>query len=415
VNSRSSKGTEILYSLYEGGQVAMLPVRLTAGLTQSVIDVLPRRLAGHPVVRRQSAWCQLMMHTKLSHESPPFGIDSVHTGGRDVTVTEEVAGATPFGRLLHFAKDCPGRGPTVLVVAPLSGHFATLLRETVRTMLRDHDVYMAEWANARDVPVGHGRFGLDEYIEHVMRWLERIGPPAHVLAVCQPGPAALAATALLAAEGSPATPRSLTLMASPIDTSSSPNDVNRLATTMPLEWFETNVVMPVPPGHPGFGRRVYPGFLQLTSFVSMNLDRHVDQHLALFRALAEGRLDEAESIRKFYDEYFAVLDMDADYYLDTLDAVFQRNLLAKGELTWRGVPVDPTAITETALLTVEGERDDVCGIGQTLAAHDLLSSVRASRKKHYLQVGAGHYGVFSGQRWNNEVYPMVREHIMASG
>lgn len=393
----------------------MAPLRLAAGITQTFIDLLPGRWGSHPLVRRQSAWCQLIMHTRLSHVSPSFAIDSVESSGRTVPVAVEVAGATPFGRLLHFAKNCSMRGPAVLIVAPLSGHFATLLKETVRTMLQDHDVYVAEWANARDVPVEHGRFGLDEYIEHVMWWLERIGPPTHVLAVCQPGPAALAATALLAADGSPAVPRSLTLMASPIDTSSSPNDVNRLATETPLGWFEANVVMPVPPGHPGFGRRVYPGFLQLSAFVSMNLDRHIEQHAALYRALAEGREAEAGTIRQFYDEYFSVLDVDADYYLDTVDAVFQRNLLAQGRLTWRGRPVDPSAITGTALLTVEGERDDVCGIGQTLAAHDLLSSVGPSAKKHYLQVGVGHYGVFSGQRWSNEVYPVVRDHILASG
>jgi polyhydroxyalkanoate depolymerase len=302
----------------------------------------------------------------------------------------------------------------VLIVAPLSGHFSTLMRDTVRTMLADHDIFVAEWANARDVPLAAGRFGLDEYIEHVMWWLEVLGPPTHVMAVCQPGPAVLAATALLAQRGSPAVPRSLTLMASPIDTSVSPNAVNDLAVSTPLEWFRTHLLMPVPPSHPGFGRHVYPGFLQLAAFVNMNLNRHLDQHAALYWSLVRGEELTAGSIRDFYDEYFAVLDMDGDYYLDTVDAVFQRNLLAKGELIWRSERVDPGAVRTTSLLTVEGERDDVCGLGQTLAAHDLLRSVRPARKRHHLQVGVGHYGVFSGHRWQSEIYPEVREFILAS-
>jgi polyhydroxyalkanoate depolymerase len=281
-------------------------------------------------------------------------------------------------------------------------------------MLSDHDVYVAEWANAREVPLAAGRFGLDEYIEHVMRWLQVLGPPTHAVAVCQPGPAVLAATALLAQHDSPAVPRSLTLMASPIDTSVSPNAVNHLATSTPLDWFRTHLLMPVPPGHPGFGRHVYPGFLQLASFVNMNIQRHTDQHTALYWSLVRGDEATARTIRDFYDEYFAVLDMDGDYYLDTVDAVFQRNLLAQGELTWRSERVDPGAVRTTSLLTVEGERDDVCGLGQTVAAHDLLKSVKPARKRHHLQVGVGHYGVFSGRRWQGEIYPEVREFILAS-
>lgn len=408
----------MLYYLYEAEQAVLYPWRLAAGVTSAVLEALPEAWTDHPLGRRQLAACQLVMHTRITHDRPPFGIDSIDLAGGPTSVTEEVTASTPFGRLLHFAKQAPsaGRGeePRVLIVAPLSGHFSTLMRETVRTMLADHDVYLAEWHNARDVPTEAGRFGLDEYIGHVVDFVEILGSGTHLMAVCQPGPAALAATAILAGRGSPAQPRSLILMASPIDTSVSPNAVNQLAADTPLEWFADNVIMPVPPGHPGWGRRVYPGFLQLSAFVNMNTNRHLDQHAALYWNIVKGKWAEAATIRDFYDEYFAVLDMDADYYLDTIDAVFQRNLLARGELTCGGEKVDPGLITATALMTVEGERDDICGMGQTLAAHDLLTSVKPASKRHHLQIGVGHYGVFSGHRWQQETYPKVREFILAS-
>jgi polyhydroxyalkanoate depolymerase len=403
----------MLYQLYEAQQTALRPWRLATGLTKMALDAVPR-WTDTPVGRYQSAWCEMVMHTQLTHTRPSMGIEAITAGGRRVPVHEEATLSTPFARLVHFRKELTREEPRVLVVAALSGHFATLLRDTVQTLLPDHDVYLAEWGNARDIPPEEGRFGLDEYIDHVVRFLEHLGPPTHVVAVCQPGPAALAATAILAERGSPAQPRSLTLMASPIDTSVSPNAVNELATEVPLAWFEQNVVMPVPPGHAGFGRRVYPGFLQLAAFVSMNLERHLDQHSALYWNLVRGKWEEARTIRDFYDEYFAVLDIDADFYLDTIDAVFQRNLLAHGKLRWHGQAVDPAQITATALLTVEGERDDVCGLGQTLAAHDLLTGLKPASKRHHLQVGVGHYGVFSGRRWQQETYPLLREFILAS-
>jgi polyhydroxyalkanoate depolymerase len=403
----------MLYQLYEAQQAALRPWRLATGLTKMALDAVPK-WTDTPVGRYQSAWCEMAMHTQLTHTRPSMGIEAISAGGRRVPVHEESTLSTPFARLVHFRKELKREEPRVLVVAALSGHFATLLRDTVQTLLPDHDVYLAEWGNARDIPPEEGRFGLDEYIDHIIRFLEHLGPPTHVVAVCQPGPAALAATAILAERGSPAQPRSLTLMASPIDTSVSPNAVNELANEVPLAWFEQNVVMPVPPGHPGFGRRVYPGFLQLAAFVSMNLERHLDQQSALYWNLVRGKWDEARTIRGFYDEYFAVLDIDADFYLDTIDAVFQRNLLANGKLRWHGQAVDPAKITATALLTVEGERDDVCGLGQTLAAHDLLTGLKPASKRHHLQVGVGHYGVFSGRRWQQETYPLIREFILAS-
>jgi poly(3-hydroxybutyrate) depolymerase len=404
----------LLYQLYEAQQAALYPLRLTAGMTAAAIDRLPERWSGAPLVRFQSAWCQMVMHTRITHARPSFGIDKVLTAAGPVGVCEETILSTPFSRLLRFSKETPKEEPRVLIVAPLSGHFSTLMRETVRTMLSDHEVYLAEWVNAREIPIEAGPFGLDGYIGHLVEFLEALGPGTHVMAVCQPGPAALAATAILAARDSTCQPRSLILMASPIDTSVSPTAVNQLAMDRPLSWFADHVVMPVPPGRPGCGRLVYPGFLQLAGFLSMNTERHLERHAALYWNLVRGEWEEARAIREFYDEYFAVLDMDADYYLDTVDRVFQRNLLAEGQLSWRGQAVDPGAIRATALMTVEGERDDICGMGQTLAAHDLLRSVKPRNKRHHLQVGVGHYGVFSGRRWQQETYPKVQQFILAS-
>jgi polyhydroxyalkanoate depolymerase len=302
----------------------------------------------------------------------------------------------------------------VLLITALAGHFSTLLRNTVRSLVADHDVYVTDWHNARDVPLDEGRFGFDDYIAHVISFLEHIGPGAHVVAVCQPCPAALAATSLMAAAGNPAQPRSMTLMAGPVDTRVNPTKVNDLAHSKPLSWFESNVITTVPFRYPGAGRRVYPGFLQVTAFVSMNLPRHVSQHISLYNNLMQGQEKQADVIKDFYDEYLAVLDMPAEFYLETVDAVFQRELLARGELTWRGQPVEPAAIIGTGLLTVEGEKDDICGVGQTLAAHDLCTGIRPSQKLHHLQPGAGHYGVFSGARWEQQIYPVVRAFIRAN-
>ncbi len=403
----------LLYQLYETQQAALYPLRLGAGVTSAALDRLPARWRDMRLLRAQWAWCQMVMHTRITHTRPAFGIDSVVTPRGAEAVKEETTLSTHFARLIHFSKLRTEDEPRVLIVAPLSGHFSTLMRETVRTMVAEHDVYLAEWVNARDVPLEAGPFGLDEYIDHVIDFLEALGPGTHLMAVCQPGPAALAATAILAGRGSRCQPRSLVLMASPIDTSVSPTTVNRLALDRPLSWFADHVVMPVPPGHPGCGRLVYPGFLQIAGFLSLNTERHLDQHSALYWNLVRGNWDAARSIRTFYDEYFAVLDMDAGYYLDTIDRIFQRNLLAKGELFWRGQLVNPGAIESTALMTVEGERDDISGMGQTVAAHDLLTAVKPRNKRHHLQVGVGHYGVFSGRRWQQETYPKVQEFILA--
>jgi poly(3-hydroxybutyrate) depolymerase len=299
----------------------------------------------------------------------------------------------------------------VLIVAPLSGHFATLLNDTARTMLADHDVYITDWHNAREVPLSEGRFGLDEYVEHVIAFIEMLGPGTHLVAVCQPCVPTLAAVALMAQHDHPAQPRSMTLMAGPIDCRINPTKVNDLATGKPIEWFEHNLISRVPSRYPGARRRVYPGFLQLTAFMSMNLDRHKQAFRDLYRQLHQGEHEAAEATKRFYDEYFAVNDLPAEFYLETVAQVFQEYRLARGELTVRGERVEPAAIRRTALFTVEGERDDICSIGQTVAAHDLCPGIRPYMKSHHVQLGVGHYGVFSGRRWQQQIYPRVREMI----
>jgi len=297
----------------------------------------------------------------------------------------------------------------------MSGHFATLLRETARTLLPDHDVYITDWHNARDVPLEAGPFGVDEYIDHVMSFMGVLGEGAHLVAVCQPCVAALAAVALMAEDGNPATPHSLTLMAGPVDCRVSPTKVNRLATSKPIEWFERSLIGTVPMRHAGARRRVYPGFLQLTAFMNMNLERHVSAFRMFFENVVTGDVEKAQATRAFYEEYFAVADLPAEFYLETVRCVFQEYSLARGELRYRGRLVNPGAIRRTALLTVEGEKDDICALGQTLAAQDLCSSLRQYLKTHYVQPGVGHYGVFSGSRWKRNVYPIVRDVIASSG
>jgi len=335
-------------------------------------------------------------------------------GNREVAVTEESADVTPFGTLLHFRKDVDQAQPRVLLVAPLSGHFATLLRATVRTMLAEHDVYITDWHNARDVAGTAGRFGFDEYVGHMIRFLEKIGPGAHMMAVCQPCVAALVATSVMSQRENPATPRSMTLMAGPIDTRVNPTKVNDLAKGKPIEWFEKNLIATVPHRYAGGGRQVYPGFVQLAAFMSMNLDRHLKAHRELYENLAKGEEAKAAQTKAFYDEYFAVLDLTAEFYLETVKKVFQDHDLPLGQLTYESQKVDPSAIRRTMLFTVEGERDDICAVGQTLAAHDLCSSLRPYRKRHHMQAGVGHYGVFSGKTWQNQIYPMVKNIILQS-
>ncbi|MDB5555492.1 MAG: polyhydroxyalkanoate depolymerase, intracellular [Rhizobium sp.] len=356
---------------------------------------------------------EMISRFQLTHTRPDFAIAKVHSGTSEAAVTEHVALGLPFGKLLHFAKDIETPQPKVLVIAPLSGHFPTLLRGTVETLLRDHDVYITDWTNARDVPVSAGKFGVEDYVEYIIRFLEAIGPGAHILAVCQPCVQGLVATAVMSRQNHPCTPRSMTLMAGPIDPRESPTDVNEFAVSKSLGWFQNSVISTVPDRHAGGGRRVYPGFLQLTAFMAMNMDRHRNAHKKLYDHIAKGEVKEAEKIKTFYDEYFAVLDLTEEFYIETIDRIFQKAELATGDFMYRGIKVDPGAIRRTALLTVEGGRDDICALGQTAAAHELCSSLRPHLKRHHLQANVGHYGVFNGRRWENEIYPVVRNHILA--
>jgi len=404
----------MLYQAYQLQSDLMSPLRLMAQAMGSAF-MLPG--TERTVLRQMAAAGEVFSRLRLTHSRPAYGIDAVQIGEQRVAITERVAHTLPFGTLLHFAKD-PAAGlpaqPPVLLAAPLSGHFATLLRETVRTLLQDHDVYITDWHNARDVPLREGAFALDDYIRYMMLFLQHIGPGTHLVAVCQPCVAALAATALLAEDDDPAQPRSLTLMAGPVDCRVNPTEVNRLATSKPIEWFEKNLISHVPLPHRGFMRRVYPGFVQLSAFMSMNLERHQQSFEHLYQHILEGRFDEAETIKTFYEEYLAVNDLPAEFYLETVEKVFQTYDLAVGQLDYQGRRVNPAAIRRTALLTVEGERDDICAIGQTVAAQDLCKSVRPYLKNHHVQTGVGHYGVFSGRKWNQQIYPRVRDSIHAS-
>lgn len=404
----------MLYQLYQAQQDLMSPIRQIARFGASVARACDIGECTPAAVRHMGAAFSLIAETGLTHSRPPFGFDSVRVGNRLVGVTEEVADDTPFGTLLRFRKDSAIVQPKVLLVAPMSGHFATLLRGTVKVLLPEHDVYITDWKNARDTPTSAGEFGLDNFVDHLIRFMETMGPGSHMIAVCQPAVPALAAVAVMAQTGNRAQPNSLTLMAGPIDTRINPTKVNELAQSHPIEWFEKSLIASVPWRYQGAGRRVYPGFLQLTAFVSMNLDRHVAAHVGQFRNLVGGDAVSAEAHRKFYDEYGAVMDLPAEFYLQTVQRVFQEHHLPLGCLTWHGEAVKPSAIRRTALLTVEGERDDICAIGQTMAALDLCTGVRISMKQHHLQTGVGHYGVFSGRRWAQEIYPRVRQMIQST-
>jgi poly(3-hydroxybutyrate) depolymerase len=403
------------YAAYQTHADWLHPLHAVAGAAAAILNHPPQ--AGHrwTPLRRMVASCAVIDLARLSHKRPDFGIEQVASGGQQLQVREEVVQRTAFGSLLRFRKlGAPAGQPRVLMVAPMSGHFATLLRETVRTMLPEHDVYITDWHNAREVPLAAGRFGIDEYVEHLMSYLETLGPGAHLMAICQPCVAALAAVALMAEDQHPATPRSLTLMAGPIDCRISPTKVNELATERSIEWFERHLIDTVPLRYPGAWRRVYPGFVQLAAFMNMNMERHIRALSQYYLQVAEGDEEKAQSTRNFYREYFAVADLPAEFYLETVQRVFQDYELPLGKLKYRGRTVDPRAIERTALITVEGEKDDICSLGQTLAAQDLCSNLRPYLRTHHVQAGVGHYGVFSGRRWENDIYPIVRDIIHAA-
>lgn len=354
---------------------------------------------------------EVFAHASAPRGKPEFGIDSVKIDGRDVPVEIVNEAAKPFGQLKHFVKEGFADQPKLLIVAPMSGHFATLLRDTVWRMLETHDVWITDWRDAKMVPLTEGHFDLDSYIDYLIEFLEHIGPGAHMLAVCQPSVPCYAAAALMSADDHPAKPRTLTMMGGPIDTREAPTAVNTLATQRPHAWFEQNVIATVPLYYPGGGRKVYPGFLQLAGFMSMNLGNHLISHWEMFKHLVEGDGDSAEATKDFYDEYRSTADMAAEFYLQTVDVVFQRHALPKGELMHRERRVDPAAITDIGLLAIEGERDDISGIGQTKAALTIAEKLPAKMKKYHMAKGVGHYGIFHGSKWRDQIAPVVEDWI----
>jgi poly(3-hydroxybutyrate) depolymerase len=405
----------MLYDAYQACRDAVVPIQRVAAAAHQLLDATGSQGVQPPLMRGAAAMLELFSHAALAHERPAFGIRSVLVDGREIAVEERVVAAKPFCSLLHFHKETPRAEPMVLVVAPLSGHFSTLVRGTVATLLQDHDVLLTDWQNARDVPLLHGRFGFDDFVDVVVAFLRLLGPGIHVIAVCQPAVPVLAATALMAAGGDPCAPRSAILMGGPIDTSANPTAVNRFATAHPIDWFERKVITTVPARYAGAFRRVYPGFLQLAGFLGMNFERHLQAQWTLYGDLVRGNRDSAAATRAFYDEYTTVMDLPADFYLETIKRVFHDRDLAQGRLRVLGEPVVPAAIERTALMTVEGERDDICGVGQTVAAHRLCPGIPPAKKTHHLQLKVGHYGVFHGRRWQTETYPRVKSFIRAQG
>lgn len=409
----------MLYHAYEMTHATITPMRAAARFSQEVISNPLNPMAEHYSSRAVSAALDLFINATRRYGKPAWDIESTVIDGVEIPVEIEAVWSRPFCTLLHFRRlgaAATRDDPPVLIVAPLSGHYATLLRGTVEAMLPEHDVYITDWTDAREVPLSAGRFDLDDYTDYLIEictHLAEMGERVAVLAVCQPGIPSLAATTLMAMEDHPARPASLTLMGSPIDTARNPKQPNKFATDRPLSWFEQHVVVPVPWPNRGFMRRVYPGFLQLSSFMAMNVDRHLDAHVNQFKNLVRGDGDSSDSHRRFYDEYLAVMDLTAEFYLQTVDRVFQRRLMARGEYRYRGRLLDPAAIRDIALFTIEGERDDITGLGQTEAAHDLVVNLPTSERQHYVQEGVGHYGVFNGSRWRNQIQPQVRDFIHA--
>ena len=408
----------MLYQLYETQRAMMAPFAEFASASAKLYSHPLSPFTHTPMAQRVAAGLDLVHRLAKEYEKPGFGIASVSVKGVEVAVQEQVIQNRPFCRLLRFKRftDNPQalaqmkEQPTVLVVAPLSGHHSTLLRDTVKSLLQDHKVFITDWTDARMVPVDDGPFHLDDYVAYVQDFIRLIGPDVNVISVCQPTVPVLAAVSLMASAGEP-TPRTMTMMGGPIDARRSPTAVNNLAINKSHDWFEHNVIYRVPLNYPGAGRRVYPGFLQHTGFVAMNPDRHLTSHYDYFLDLIRGDDDSAEGHRQFYDEYNAVLDMPAEYYLDTIKTVFQDFALVNGNWVVAGEPVRPQDITRTALLTVEGELDDISGAGQTEAAHGLCTGIPKARSLHYTAEGAGHYGIFSGRRWREMVYPQVRDFI----
>ena len=400
----------MLYQAYEVRRALSTPLFALAGAQAAALGRVSGPFAHLPTVRVMRATAETVHALQITHERPTFGIDSVLVDGEMVAVTEEAVTTTAFATLQRFVKREAPPQPRVLVVPGLAGHFGTLVRGTVRALLPDHDVYVADWHNARDVPPSEGRFGLDEYISHLIDFLVEMGPGTHLMAVCQPCVPVLAAAAIMAEDDDPAQPRSLILIAGPVDARVNPGSVNNFADRISHELLDRTAIQTVPWPHRGAGRRVYPGFIQVMGFMGMDPRRHISAFRGLLRDVAKGDEAAAERTKVFYDHYFAVLDIAAEFYLDTLKIIFSEHHLARGCMTSGGRPVRPSAI-QSALLTIEAEEDELCPPGQTRAAHDLCTGIPAACKRHHLQPGVGHYGVFSGSRFEREIYPVIRDFI----
>lgn len=403
--------TTPLYWMYEMGQASLNPARAVADATRILFQNPLNPWAHTEIGKSVAAGCEVFERTTRRYGKPEWGFKTTEVNGIRTPIEIRSVWEKPFCRLLHFERKFvrPLRKPQprLLIVAPMSGHYATLLRGTVEAFLPTHEVYITDWADARMVPLAAGRFDLEDYVDYVIEMLHALGGNVHIMAVCQPSVPVLAAVSVMEAENDPYVPLSMTLMGGPIDTRRNPTGVNDLAEQKGIDWFRNNVITKVPFPHPGVMRDVYPGFLQLTGFVSMNLDRHVDAHKRLFANLVKGDGDLVDKHRDFYDEYLAVMDLSAEFYLQTVDLVFVKHALPKGEMTHRGRPVDPSKVHRVALMTVEGENDDISGLGQTEATHALCSSIPDNRRVHYMQKGVGHYGVFNGSRFRSEIVPRI--------
>jgi poly(3-hydroxybutyrate) depolymerase len=402
------------YQLYEMAHAALAPARAVSDATHFMFRNPWNPLSNTPLGKNISAGAELFERMTRRYGKPTFGLNEIRLDGAAYPVLQDTVWTKPFCNLVRFVRPNFPDGvnqPKLLIVAPMSGHYATLLRGTVETFLPYFDVYITDWADARMVPLAVGSFDLDDYIDYLREILVRLGPGVHAIAVCQPAPPLLATAALMEADGDLAAPASMTLMGGPVDTRRSPTEVNKLAEKRGVEWFRRNCLHTVPFPYPGFGREVYPGFLQLSGFMAMNIDRHVTAHLDMFKHLVAGDEDPVEKHREFYDEYLAVMDLAAEYYMQTVETVFVRHALPKGEMTHRGQPVDLKAIRNCGLLTVEGEKDDISGVGQTYAANELCVNIPEARKQYYLAEGVGHYGVFNGSRFRKLIAPRIRQFI----
>jgi poly(3-hydroxybutyrate) depolymerase len=401
----------MLYNAYEFQRTMLSAASTWANLGAQWLQNPLNPIAYSNMAPMMASGLDVFAHASASRGKPDFGFTEVEVNGKTVAVTEEIILRKPFGQLKRFRRRGITGQPKLLIVAPMSGHYATLLRGTVERLLPRHDVYITDWRDARLVPMEEGRFDLDDYIDYLVEFLEKLGPNTHMLAVCQPSVPAYAAAALMAADNNPCRPATLTMMGGPVDTREAPTAVNTVATQRPLAWFEQNVIHTVPVYYPGNGRRVYPGFLQLTGFMAMNLGNHLVSHWSMFKHLVDGDEESADSTKAFYDEYRSVCDMTEEFYLQTIDQVFQRHLLPKGEFMHRGRLIDPAAIKDIGLLAIEGERDDISGIGQTKAALTLATSLPAKNKKYLLAEKVGHYGIFNGRRWREKIAPIVDDWI----